>query len=187
MVRAYRAPGAARCDCDGAVPHGLPTSVGQVMVTSGAQQAISLLAALYVRAGDTVVLENPTYPGAIDAFLAGGARLAPVAVGEDGARVSALRDKVRASASSLVYLIPTFQNPTGTVMPRANRAEVVRIVEEAGVPLVEDATLAGLSFGPPPPRPLAADPGSATIITIRSLGKLFWGGLQSAGSARRSR
>jgi DNA-binding transcriptional MocR family regulator len=157
---------------------GLPTSEAEVLVTSGAQQAISLLAALYIRAGDTVILENPTYPGAIDAFLERGARLAPVAVGPDGARVSALRDALRASAASLVYLVPTFQNPTGTVMPPAHRADVVRSVEESGTPLIEDATLASLTFGPPPPRPLAAAPGTATIFTIGSLGKIFWGGLR---------
>ena len=157
---------------------GLPTTEAQVIVTSGAQQAIALLAALYVRSGDTVVLENPTYPGAIDAFLAVGAQLAQVAVGPDGARVAALRARMKSSSTSLVYLVPTFQNPTGTLMPAANRAEVIRAVEESGTPLIEDATLSGLSFGPSPPLPLGANPGRATVITVGSLGKIFWGGLR---------
>ena len=149
-----------------------------MIVTSGAQQAIALLAALYVRSGDTVVLENPTYPGAIDAFLAVGAQLAQVAVGPDGARVAALRARMKSSSTSLVYLVPTFQNPTGTLMPAANSAEVIRAVEESGTPLIEDATLSGLSFGPSPPLPLGANPGRATVITVGSLGKIFWGGLR---------
>jgi DNA-binding transcriptional MocR family regulator len=157
---------------------GLPTTEDQVMVTSGAQQAISLIAALYVRAGDTVLLENPTYPGAIDAFLACGARLAPIAVGSDGARLGALRDKLRDPSARLVYLIPTFQNPTGTSMPATHRAEAASAVAEAGLPLVEDATLASLSLGDAPARPIAACAEGAAVITVGSLGKFFWGGLR---------
>jgi DNA-binding transcriptional MocR family regulator len=167
--------GAIACDLRRS---GLLTSEDEVLVTSGAQQAISLVSALYVRPGETVLLENPTYPGAIDAFLAGGARLAPLPVGVEGVLVDSLHDSARRVKPRLIYLIPTFHNPTGTVMPPRSRAEVVRMAEEFGVPVVEDNTLDGLSAGTTPPHALAASPSGATVITIGSLSKLFWGGLR---------
>ncbi|HMC05008.1 MAG TPA: PLP-dependent aminotransferase family protein, partial [Actinomycetota bacterium] len=107
---------------------GLPTLPKQVVVTNGAQQAISLAMAFFVQRGEAIALENPTYPGAIDAATAVGAQLIPVPTGIDGARVGTIADLLARRNPKLVYLNPSFHNPTGTVMPEAARAEVARLI-----------------------------------------------------------
>jgi DNA-binding transcriptional MocR family regulator len=157
---------------------GLRASDAQVLVTSGAQQAIALLAALYVRPGDPVIVEDPTYVGALDAIVAAGGRPVPVPVDEAGLRPEALRAAARAEGAGLVYLVPTGQNPTGTVMPERRRAEVAAVIEELGMTAVEDGTLHDLTLRAVRPRTLAELAPRAEIITVGSLSKLVWGGLR---------
>ncbi len=157
---------------------GLPTEPDQLLITGGAQQAIDLLARFLVGENDTVVVEDPTYLGAIDAFTFGRARLRPLPVGPAGADVDALRRLLGPTAPALVYLVPTFHNPTGTVLPESGRREVARLAEETGVPVVEDESLADLSFGAEPPPSIAAFSPRAPVFTVGSMSKLFWGGLR---------
>ena len=77
-----------------------------------------------------------------------------------------------------MYLVPTFHNPTGTVLPEGARREVARLAEKTGVTVVEDESLADLSFGPEPPPPVAAFGPRAPVLTVGSLSKLFWAGLR---------
>jgi DNA-binding transcriptional MocR family regulator len=158
---------------------GLPTAPEQVLVTSGAQQAIHLAGWHFLQPGDTALVENPTYPGALDAFGAAGGRLAWVPTGRQGANVERLSELVQRTSPRLLYLIPTFQNPTGGVMPEHHRRAVARLVEARAIPLVEDESLAVLALqeGRVPP-PIAAFAPGAPILTIGSLSKLFWGGLR---------
>jgi len=157
---------------------GLPTRPEQVLVTSGAQQAISLIANLVVEPGDRVVLEDPTYLGAIDAFTAFGARLEGVPSTSQGVHVEALRETVARVAPRAVYLVPTGHNPTGSVLPEAARREVARIAEGASAVWIEDLTLADWTFDGDPPPPVASFGRDATWLTVGSLSKLFWGGLR---------
>ncbi|HXF72046.1 MAG TPA: PLP-dependent aminotransferase family protein [Actinomycetota bacterium] len=156
---------------------GLPTAPEQVLITTGGQQAIALAAAAYVRPGDRVVVEDPTYVSAIDVLEATGGRLVGVPVGPEGVRVDVLREVVAAGAS-LVYLVPTFHNPTGSLLPEAKRREVAAMAEEFNVPVVDDVTLADIVLERHPPPPLAAFAPDAPILTIGSFSKLFWGGLR---------
>jgi DNA-binding transcriptional MocR family regulator len=157
---------------------GLPTAAEQVLVTGGAQQAFSLLASCYVAPGAVIVTEDPTFPGAIDAFRAAGGRILTVPVRSAGADARLLAATLSEAPVRLVYLAPTFHNPTGTVMPEPARRDVVRVCRVAGIPLVEDATLADLSLGGDPPPPLAACARDSTVISAGSLSKLFWAGLR---------
>jgi DNA-binding transcriptional MocR family regulator len=157
---------------------GVPTAAEQVMVTHGAQQAIGLCGALFLERGDTVVVEDPTYLGSIDIFAGLGARLATVAVGDDAAWVARLKQTVVQSSARLIYLMPTFHNPTGTVMSETCRRALARFAREKQVPILEDNTLADLSLGPRPPAPIAACDTEAPVLTVGSLSKLFWGGLR---------
>lgn len=157
---------------------GLETGAEQVLITTGAQQAINLCALAYLQRGDTVLVEDPTYFGALDAFRLAGARFASVPVGPRGADPALLRARIVASAPRLVYLSPTLQNPTGTVMPAAARERVAALALETGVPIVEDATLAELAFDGAVPKPLAAGAPDAPIVTIGSLSKVAWPGLR---------
>jgi DNA-binding transcriptional MocR family regulator len=133
------------------------------------------VARLLVSRGEGVVLEDPTYLGAIDAFALAGAQLVPVPVGTTGV---ALRQAVERAAPALVYLVPSYQNPTGGVMAEADRREVARLSEEKGIAVLEDESLSDLSFGPEPPPPIARFAPKASVLTVGSMSKLFWGGLR---------
>jgi DNA-binding transcriptional MocR family regulator len=171
-------PALRRAIAAGYEARGLATSAGEILVTNGAQQAIDLVARLLVARGDSVVVEDPTYLGAIDAFALAGARLVSIPVGGEGAELTALRAAAQ-SPSALVYLVPSFHNPTGTVMPDAARRAVAELAEGRGLALVEDESLADLGFGEtPPPQPIASFAKRASVLTIGSMSKLYWGGLR---------
>jgi DNA-binding transcriptional MocR family regulator len=157
---------------------GVPTDREQVLVTNGAQHAFVLCAMLALQRGDTALLEDPTYFGAIDACRTVGARIATVPVGPAGSAPAAIRARMTAAAARLVYLTTTFQNPTGTVMPVHARKELARIVGELGVPVVDDRTMADLVLEGSPPPPLAAFAPEQPVLTIGSLSKLVWPGLR---------
>jgi DNA-binding transcriptional MocR family regulator len=159
--------------------NGLETGEEQVLITNGAQAAISLCTALYLQRGDAVLVEDPTYFGALDAFRAADARITTLPVGPDGVRPSVIRDRIHGTAARLVYLTPTFQNPTGSIMTATARREVGRIVTESGVPLIDDTALADLAIDGSPPPPVAAFAPQAPIITIGSLSKLVCPGLRA--------
>jgi DNA-binding transcriptional MocR family regulator len=154
---------------------GLVTSEEEILITAGAQQALSLLASYYVTPGSTVVVEDPTFPGAIDAFRTAGARILTVPVGEAGADAGLLAATITQSQVRAVYLMPTFHNPTGCVVPPQARRELARLCQISGIPFVEDNTLAELALGNEPPLPLAA---YARDAPIASLSKVFWAGLR---------
>jgi DNA-binding transcriptional MocR family regulator len=155
---------------------GLATRPEQVVVTTGAQQAISIAASCWVRPGDVVVVDDPTYPGAISAFTAAGAEIVGVPVDGNGVRVEPLREAL-AARPALAYLQSTLHSPTGVVLTATRRAAVAELVAEARVPLVEDLALAGLAWGPTP-APVAALAPDEPIAVVGSLSKLLWGGLR---------
>ncbi|HWZ84838.1 MAG TPA: PLP-dependent aminotransferase family protein, partial [Thermoanaerobaculia bacterium] len=157
---------------------GVPTTEDQVMVTHGAQQAIGLAGALFLERGDAVVVEDPTYLGSIDIFAGLGARLLTVPVGADAAWLARVKDLVARAAPRLIYLMPTFHNPTGAVMPETCRRGLARLAREMSVPILEDNTLADLSLSGKPPAPIAAFDAAAPVLTVGSLSKLFWGGMR---------
>jgi DNA-binding transcriptional MocR family regulator len=166
---------------------GLETTEEQILVTGGAQQAISLLASCYVTPGAVVLAEDPTFPGAIDAFRAAGARILTVPVRSAGADAGLLAATLSQAPVRLVYLMPTFQNPTGCVMPESARREIARLSQGSRIPVIEDNTLAELALGGPPlPPPLAACTREPPVISVGSLSKMYWAGLR-VGWIRASR
>jgi DNA-binding transcriptional MocR family regulator len=157
---------------------GLPTASPQVLITSGAQQAIGLVATLVLQPGDVVVLENPTYFGAIDVFRFGGARLVPVPLDRDGVNVEALREAVTMGAPSLLYVTPTCNNPTGSVLSPERRRSLARLLGSFDGYVIEDQTLAPLLYEDEPPPSIAALTDSEKVVVIGSMSKFFWGGLR---------
>ncbi|GAA0503520.1 GntR family transcriptional regulator [Paractinoplanes deccanensis] len=147
---------------------GLPTTPDQILVTTGGQQALTLLARALVRPGDRVLVQTPTYFGALEAFREESAVLRPLPVDLRG-----FASAVRTHDPALAYVISTFHNPTGAVLPPGERRRVAR----TGVPLIDDEALADLGFpGQQAPPPLAVH--DDRVITIGSLSKLVWGGLR---------
>ncbi len=156
---------------------GLPTDPGQILVTSGAQQAMRLVAEAMVEPGSTVIVEEPTFRGAIEVLRGAGARLVGVPSGAQGVDVGALAEAVRRERPVFVLLQSTVHNPTGSVLPEPRRAAVVRLAAAAGVPIVDDAAVTDALVDGPIPRPLAAL-GGGDVLTLGSASKGFWGGLR---------
>jgi DNA-binding transcriptional MocR family regulator len=165
---------------------GVPTESGHILVTTGAQQAISLVASLLVGPGDAVITEEATYGGALDVFRSAGARLYSVRSDDHGVIVADLQQVVARVRPALIYLVPTYNNPTGTVLPEHRRQGVVDIARRFHVPVIEDLVLSHLRLdGEPTPPPLAhyaetgpVDRRTDLVITVDSLAKIFWGGLR---------
>jgi DNA-binding transcriptional MocR family regulator len=158
---------------------GLPTSAEQVMVTSGSQHALALLLRVLVGPGDRVLTEHPTYPAALDAIRAVGARPVPVPLLPGGWDLDMLEATLRQAAPRLAYVIPDHQNPTGMTLPAGDRARIVALARASRTPLVIDETIAGLHLGAAPPASVAThDLDAETVITLGSMSKAFWAGLR---------
>jgi DNA-binding transcriptional MocR family regulator len=157
--------------------HGVATTPEQVVITTGAQQALDLLIRTEVETGQAAVAEDPTFPAVLDALHRAGARPVGVQPGD----VSRLAEVIATHGPSLVYLIPTHHNPTGLSMPAAERQMLVSLAgRHPDVTFIDDMTLADVSLSDAPaPVPLAAlGPDSPNIVTVGSLSKLYWGGLR---------
>jgi DNA-binding transcriptional MocR family regulator len=157
---------------------GLPTEPRQVMVTTGAVEAVLLAARLFVEPGDPVAVEAPSYIGALDVLRSVGGRLLALDVDDRGARTDQLAALMTRSLPRMVYLIPDFHNPTGTVLSGPRRREVARLATDFRVPVVEDLVQHDLWFGAEPPPAIAAVDPDAPILTLGSMSKVFWGGLR---------
>lgn len=157
---------------------GVATTAEEVLITSGAHQGLSLLVASQVRRGESVAIEDPTYAGIIDVIEHAGARPTPMDVDRQGVRPQALEAAVLRRGARLVHVVPTGQNPTGTIMPRRRRQEIASLASELGVTLVEDTVFDDVSLRRGRSDPLAALAPEAPIVTVGSLSKVFWGGLR---------
>src|SRR5215217_8055953 len=160
---------------------GAPTSPDQVLVTAGAQHAFALLLHVLAAPGDRILVEHPTYPHALDAIRAAGARPVPVALRPDGWDLEMYAATLRQSAPRLAYSILDHHNPTGLTLPGDERAELVALARATRTPIVADETLAELRLDPgaATAAPLAAhDPAGEAVVTIGSLSKAFWAGLR---------
>lgn len=157
---------------------GLPTRTSQVMVTTGAVEAVLLAGRLYLDAGDPVAVESPSYVGALDVLRSLGARLLGVGVDHAGTRPDHLGDLFGRALPRLAYLVPDFHNPTGTVLDAGRRQRIARLSAEFHVPVIEDLVQRELWLESPPPPPVAAMEPTATVLTLGSMSKVFWGGLR---------
>jgi DNA-binding transcriptional MocR family regulator len=159
---------------------GAPTTPAQVLVTAGALHALTLLLRVQSGPGDRVLVEHPSYPAALDAIRAIGARPVPVPMLPGGWDLEMLAASLRQAAPSLAYVIADNQNPTGFTLPAADREQLVSLARTTRTPLVIDEAVAGLHLdGGEPPAPVSAlDPDGDTVITIGSMSKTFWAGLR---------
>jgi DNA-binding transcriptional MocR family regulator len=156
---------------------GVPTDPDQIVVTSGAQQAVDLVAQELVGRDGIAALENPTYVGAIDAMRSAGARMIPLPSDDDGLRVDLAAAAITATSVRVLLVVPTYQNPTGSLLPEERRRELARLAADSGTIIVEDLTPdIGLGRGVPPP--IAAFDRAGRVVTIGSLSKVGWGGLR---------
>lgn len=158
--------------------NGLPTTEDQLLITTGAQQAISLVIRGMTRPGDPVGVEEMSFPGAFDAMATAGVVPVPIAMTDSGLDPEHLEEVVATTRPRLLYLAPTFNNPTGSLLEGDDRARTANFIADAQVTTVDDLTLAELDFGTPAPPPLSTIRPDAPIISVGSMSKVFWGGLR---------
>jgi DNA-binding transcriptional MocR family regulator len=155
---------------------GVPTRPDQILVTNGSLHGLDLLLRLLVGPGDRVITELPTYPGGLDAIRANGGRIVPVPMATAGGwQVGQLQAALRQTNARIAYLIPDFHNPTGALVPAAERREVLRAARQTGTTVVVDESFVDLGFCAGEPAMADLDP---TVVTVGSLSKPIWGGLR---------
>ncbi len=124
---------------------GIPVSADQILITSGSQQALDLTGEVFLDPGDAILLERPSYLGAIQAWTAYQARFVGAEIDKDGVNPDALRDGAR-SSPKFMYILPNFQNPGGTTLSEERRRKILELSEEFGVPVIEDDPYGSLRF-----------------------------------------
>ncbi|SEG76439.1 DNA-binding transcriptional regulator, MocR family, contains an aminotransferase domain [Actinacidiphila yanglinensis] len=160
---------------------GLATVPDQILVTSGAQHALSLVLGLLSAPGDRIAVENPSYPNALEAMRRARLRTVPVPVPDTGWDEGTVESTLRQAMPQLAYLIPDFHNPTGCLMPDGERARTLRAAQRSGTWLIIDEALAELALDVAAPAPFAAHAppgGTGQVITVGSMSKTHWGGLR---------
>jgi len=157
---------------------GIRTTAEQVVVLHGSQQGLDLIARVLLEPGDAVVVESPTYLGALPVFRGAGVRLLPVALDHDGMRMDLLEQILARHRPKFIYTLPTFQNPTGVTMPLARRHALLALAARYGVPIVEDDPYGELAYGDDPPPRLAALDRRGLVIYLSTMSKLFLPGLR---------
>jgi DNA-binding transcriptional MocR family regulator len=184
MARAARRPGVwDRTPLDGlpelrawfargmSTPAGGEVRAHDVMVTSGGQAALATAFRALIAPGDPVLFESPTYIGALLAARAAGARVVPVAVDAEGVRPELLERALRSSGARVFYCQPTYANPHGAILPAGRRADVLRVVRDAGAFVIEDDWARHLTLEGAAPAPLFAQDEDGHVVYIESLTK----------------
>ncbi len=117
--------------------YGINITTDNILITSGSQQALDLLGKIFINRGDHILVESPTYIGALQAWRSYGAEFVPVPLDEHGMVTSELEDRLRAGVK-FIYALPNFQNPTGSTLAYDRRLKLIELAERYGVPIVED-------------------------------------------------
>ncbi|MBE3142501.1 MAG: PLP-dependent aminotransferase family protein [Planctomycetes bacterium] len=116
---------------------GFEVNPDNLMITSGSQQALDLLGKIFINGGDRILVESPTYLGALQAWNAYGAEYVPVSSDENGMDTDALEEALR-TGPKFIYVLPNFQNPTGVTLSLERRKKLVELADHYGVPIIED-------------------------------------------------
>ncbi len=158
---------------------GMRISPDQVLITTGSQQGLDLVAKILIDAGSRIMVETPTYMGALQAFTP----MEPTVVGVDsdehGVDATDLRAKLGSEGDKarFVYLLPNFQNPTGRTMTEERRAAVAQVAVESGLPIIEDNPYGDLWFDAPPAPSLSARHPEGSVY-LGSFSKILAPGLR---------
>ena len=162
-------------------------SPASLFLTAGASQAIDLATTLFARPGDTVVVEEPTYYLIQQIFVDHGINVVGVPTDADGLDTDALADMLAAGDiphPRLLYTIPTYQNPNGSVLPLARRQRLIQLARQYGFVVLADEVYQLLHYGPPPPPPMAmldhagGDADGGCVISLGSFSKILSPGLR---------
>ena len=157
---------------------GVARKSDDILITSGVQQAFSLIQSTLIRPGDTVLLEDPAYLGMKKVFERSGARLIGVPVGPNGLDVHALQRILEREHPRLLAVTPNFQNPTGATMPVAARRFLIDTARAAGIVVIENDIYGQLIYGGDMLTPIKFMDETGDTVLLRSFSKLAFPGLR---------
>jgi len=149
-----------------------------ILIVTGSQQGLDLIARAFLGTGDEVVVEAPCYLGALQIFGAAGARLLGVPLDEEGMRMDVLENILLRYRPKLIYTLPTFQNPSGRTMSLRRRLQLLELARRHRVPIVEDDPYGELYYTSQAPSPLLASDQEGYIIYLSTFSKILFPGLR---------
>ena len=168
--------------CDVMALEGIRANPDDVLVTTGSQQALDLISRIFLDPGDVVLVEAPSYVGALGTFQQYEASVAHVETDDFGLVPQGLRDAIAALRGAgriikFLYLIPNYQNPSGVLLPAERRTEILNICRESGIFIVEDNPYGLLGFDEPSPNAMRAQD-SENVIYLGTFSKTIAPGLR---------
>ncbi len=157
---------------------GIQTSPSAILIVSGALQALQLISIGLLHKGSSILLEKPSYLYSVHVFQSNDMRLVGVPMDNQGIQTSIIEQYKRQYNASLLYSIPSFHNPTGTLMTETRRKQVMELCEQLSLPLIEDDVYRDLWMDAPPPSPLKATDKNGMVLYLGSMSKSVSPGLR---------
>lgn len=159
---------------------GVPTTTDQVLIVSGSQQGIDLVARSLLQPGDVVLTEDPSYLAALQVFASYEAVIRPIRTDADGLDAGQATGALRQPGVKLLYVMPNHQNPSGATLAEGRRRPLMEAALAAGVPVLADEAYLDLRYDPGEPAPLAASLPGAPVISVGTFSKVIAPGLRVA-------
>jgi DNA-binding transcriptional MocR family regulator len=157
---------------------GIRCSPDHVLITGGTQQALDLVIQALLSEGDLLVTENPTYLGMIDIARTRRVQLHGIATDADGIRLDQLENFILDNHPKLIFVMPTFQNPTGSVMPMHRRRQLLNLANEYNIPILEDGVYQEFRFEGESLPPLKALDDTGIVIHASGFSKMLLPGMR---------
>lgn len=157
---------------------GIQASPSSILIVSGALQALQLISVGLLHKGSTVLMEKPSYLNSLHIFQSAGMQLLGIPLDKEGIKVNHIPQYKKLHKASLLYTIPSFHNPTGTLMTVGRRNQLLNICQQEQIPLIEDDVYRELWFDESPPKPLKAFDKNGLVIYLGSLSKTLSPGLR---------
>ncbi|RTE06425.1 PLP-dependent aminotransferase family protein [Paenibacillus whitsoniae] len=156
----------------------IQTTESSILITSGSQQSLFLIAQCLLSPGDAVAIEDPSYCYSLPMFQSAGLRLFRLPVGSSEGYVDEIRKLVKKHGIKMIFMNPNFQNPTGTLYDMARRSQLLDVASELGIPIVEDDPFSLTAYDSPVPPPLKAMDTGGSVIYIGSFSKIAASGMR---------
>lgn len=158
--------------------YGFPASPDDLLVTNGVSQGLDLICSLFTRAGDVIFVEEPSYFLALRIFADHHLWIVPVATDENGLVIESLEEKLAEFQPKFLYLIPTFQNPSGRTLSQERRERLVSLCRRHDFLILADEVYHFLSYANKPPKAFAAYTNVENVISLGSFSKILAPGLR---------
>ena len=164
---------------------GMEVDADDIIITSGSQQALDTIGKVFLNPGDTALVGLPSYLGGINAFRSYESNLTGIPLDQDGMRIDVLEETIKKllkedMVPKFIYVIPTFQNPAGVIMPESRRKKLVDIANEHDLIIVEDDPYGKLRFDTPPVKPIKAFDDEGRVIYMSTFSKILSPGFRLA-------